>query len=180
MSDLTILLKVLIIHFFISISPFCMAGSNEFILPQGNLIMLAPPVANKDYYLLELGFITEKNIKKWDYKYNAYVTAALFEDWLDTEDKLRAGGLGFKGGVMLPTQPWVPVLFTVTVGFAKTVLHKNPIFGRDDQIAQKKTMFLLEAGPLYHYKKFFLRFAYQVSNVKYFGRNTIFMMGVDY
>ena len=154
MKDFTILLKVILIHFVFSGS-FSFAGTNKFVLPQGNLIMLAPPVANKDYYLLELGFITEKNIKKWDYKYNAYVAAALFEDWLDKEDELRAGGLGFKGGVMLPTQPWVPVLFTVTVGFAKTVLHKNPIFGRDDQIAEKKTMFLLEAGPLYHYKNFF-------------------------
>ena len=137
-------------------------------------------MANKDYFLLEFGFVTEKKIKSWDYYYNAYVTAGVFQDEQDLTGKLKAGALGFKGGVMLPTQPWVPLLFTTTLGFAKTVLHKNPFLGRDTQSVDKKTMLLVEAGLLYHYDRYFLRFAYQLSNVKYFKRHTFFMIGVDY
>jgi hypothetical protein len=158
----------------------CLAGTNDFVFHQGNLAILAPPVVNKDYYLLEFGFVTEKKIKSWDYKYNAYVNAALFEDWLNKTDRLRAGGLGFKGGVILPTQPWVPLLFSMTVGYAKTVLNKNPLIGKDEANIAKKDMVLLEAGILYRYDKYFLRFVYQRSNVKYFNRHTILMMGVSY
>lgn len=169
---------IIIISFCISVSSF--AGSNEFVLPKGNIVMLAPPVVNKDYFLLEFGFVTGKEIKSWSYKYNAYVTAALFQDWKDTEGKLRAGALGFKGGVMLPTQPWIPFLITGTFGFAKTALHKNPFLGRDESSVAQKTMILLEAGALYHYDKYFIRYAYQRSNVKYFSRYHIFMFGVNY
>jgi hypothetical protein len=155
------------------------AGSNEFILPKGNLMIFAPPVVNKDYFLIEFGFVTEKSIKSWSYKYNAYVTAALFQDWLDKGD-LRAGALGFKGGVMLPTQPWIPLLLTGSFGFAKTALHKNPFLGKDASSVAQKDMIFLEAGALYHYDQYFIRFAYQRSNVKYFTRHTILMFGVNY
>lgn len=142
--------------------------------------MLAPPVANKDYFLLEFGFITDKTIKSWDYNYNAYVTGAVFQDWLDKPDKLRAGALGFKGGVIVPTQPWIPLLGTLTFGFAKTVLHKNPFLGKDAQSVSRKDMFLLEGGALYHINGYFIRYAYQISNVKYFDRHSLFMLGVNY
>lgn len=165
---------------FITISSVSFAGSNQFLIPKGNLLILAPPVINKDYFLLEFGFLTEKEIKPWNYKYNAYVTAALFQDSLDKEGHLKAGGLGFKGGVILPTQPWVPLYFTLTVGFAKTALHTNPFFGRDDESVSRRTMFLIESGALYRLDKYFLRFAYQVSNVKYFKRHAILTFGVSY
>lgn len=156
------------------------AGTNDFILKNGRLAIVAPPVINKDYYLIEFGFVTQKKIKSWNYQYNAYVNAALFEDWVGKPNKLRAGGLGFKGGVFLPTQKWIPLLFTLSVGFAKTVLHNNPILGNDDQSVDKKDMFLIEAGLLYRFDKYFLRFAYQRSTVSYFSRHTILMMGVNY
>ncbi len=141
--------------------------------------MLAPPVVNKDYFLFEFGFLTEKEFKPWAYKYNAYVTAGLFQDWLN-KDRLRAGALGAKGGVMLPTQPWIPLLFTGTVGFAKTALHKNPFFGKDTSSVAKKDMILLEAGFLYHVDKYFIRLVYQRSNVKYFTRHHFLVFGVNY
>jgi hypothetical protein len=141
--------------------------------------MLAPPGANKDYFLLEFGFVTKKEIKSWNYKYNAYVNGAIFQDWLTT-GKARAGALGFKAGVMLPTQPWVPLLGTITIGYAKTVLHRDPFLGRDENTLQEKHMLLIEAGALVHIDKYFVRYAYQVSNVKYFGRHSILMLGVNY
>lgn len=156
------------------------AGTKNFTLKDGGLVFLAPPVVNKDYYLIEFGFVTQKKIVSWDYQYNAYVNAALFEDWAEKTDKLRAGALGFKAGVLLPTQSWVPVLFTFSVGFAKTVLHKNPILGNDDQSVAKKNMLLMEAGLLYHSDDYFLRLAYQRNNVNYFSRRIIVMMGVNY
>jgi hypothetical protein len=156
------------------------ANTKDFVFKQGNLAIFAPPVINKNYFLFEFGFVTEKKIKSWNYDYNAFVTAALFEDWLGKTDNLRAGGLGFKAGVILPTQHWVPLLATLSVGYAKTVLNKNPVFGQESANLSKKDMFLLEAGALYRFNNYFLRFAYQRSNVGYFSRHSILMMGVTY
>jgi hypothetical protein len=173
-------MKMFLITLIISISSISLAGTNEFAFHKGNLAILAPPLINKDYYLLEFGFVTEKKIKSWDYSYNAYVNAALFEDWLGKTDRLRAGGLGFKGGVILPTQPWIPLLFTMTIGYAKTVLNKNPLIGKESSNVFKKDMILIEAGAVYRFDKYFLRYAYQRSNVKYFSRHSILMLGVSY
>lgn len=167
--------------FLISICSAAFAGSsNEFVIPKGNLALLAPPVINKDYFLFEFGFLTEKEFKPWDYKYNAYVTAAIFQDSLNKQDNLKAGGLGFKGGVILPTQPWIPIYSTLSIGFAKTALHKSPFFGRKDASVARKNMFLIETGGLYRIDKYFLRFAYQVSNLKFFSKHTILTFGVSY
>ena len=170
----------ILIALLFSMTTVSMAGTKEQVLLPGNLAMLAPPYANKDYFAFEFGFVTEKKIKSWDYDYNAYVTASLFQDWKDKSDKLRAGALGFKGGVILPTQPWIPLLFTMTLGYAKTALHKSPFFGKDDASVARKDMILIEAGLLYHYNKYFLRFSYQQTNVKYFSRHTVLALGVVY
>jgi hypothetical protein len=156
------------------------ASTKHLLFEKKYLTMIAPPVINKDYYLLEFGFAADKQIKKWDYHYNAFVTASLFEDWLKQEHSLKAGALGFKAGVMLPTQKWIPLLFTFSAGFAKTTLHKRPIFGRDKDSVDKKDMFLLESGLLYRYDDYFIRFNYQFNTVKYFKRKTFFMLGVSY
>lgn len=178
-QDFFLPIRLIIIFFFFILNSNCYAGSNEFILQNNNLFIIAPPVVNKDYYLIEFGFITEKNFMPWSYKYNAYATVNLFQDWLG-KDQLRAGALGFKGGVMLPTQPWIPLLFTGSIGFAKTALHKSPFLGKEELSVAQKDMFLLEAGALYHYEGYFIRVAYQRSNVKYFTRHFLLMMGVNY
>jgi hypothetical protein len=172
--------KFLLTILLIFICSSCFAGINDFTLNRSNLIVLGPPVVNKDYYLIEFGFIIEKKIEEWHYNYNAFVSAALFEDWLDKSGGPRAGGLGFKAGVILPTNPWTPLLFSISTGFVKTVLNKNPLIGNESQNIQKKTMFLLEVGPLYRIDKYFLRYVYQVSNVKYFKRHAIIEFGVSY
>lgn len=176
------ILKIKIIILLLLIIPMSAhAGrTRELIFPRGTLIMLGLPYINKDYYSLEIGFITDKRITKWDYSYNVYVTGALFEDWVDRNDDYRAGGLGFKAGGYFPVQPWVPFFFTFTGGFAKTVLHTNPIMGKDDQNIGKKDMFLLEAGFLYRYDQYLIKYVYQQSNVKYFKRHLILTLGVSY
>lgn len=142
--------------------------------------MFAPPIVNKDYFLFEFGFVTAKRFKKYDYNYNAYVSAALFQDWLGQKDNLKAGGLGFKGGVIMPFQPWFPLVLTLSTGFAKTALHKKPFLGHEDGNVASKDMVLLEAGLMYRYHNYFLRSVYQISNVKYFNRHFILMLGVSY
>jgi hypothetical protein len=173
------LIKNLFILIIVSYSATTLAAkSNDYVLQKGNLLMVAPPVLNKDYFAFEFGFITEKIAR--GAKYNAFVTIGLFQDSLDQVGKLKAGGLGFKGGIMIPTQPWVPLLFTMTGGFAKTVLHQNPFLGKDQNTVSKKDMLLLAPGLLYKYDNYFLRTLYQVSNVKYFKRHFMISFGVSY
>ncbi|MBY0413363.1 MAG: hypothetical protein K2Q18_04330 [Bdellovibrionales bacterium] len=149
-------------------------------MPKGGLILFGPPGINKDYFLFEWGFVTEKKIKTWDYKYNAYVTVTLFQDASGRNDNYKAGALGFKGGVFLPIQPWIPLLFSLNVGYAKTALHKDPFLGRDDSSLERKDMILAEAGLFYRIDNFILRYSYQYSNIKYFKRHLLFTVGVNY
>ncbi|AUN98792.1 hypothetical protein C0V70_11910 [Bacteriovorax stolpii] len=176
-----ILLKLLLLSS-LFINSVAMADElDDMDMPKGTLLMLAPPVVNKKYFNLEFGFLTEKEFKPWSYEYNAYVTAAVFQDSYKRNDNLKTAGLGFKGGVFLPTQKWVPLLATLSIGYAKTALHKNPIFGKEESSKDKKNMFLLEVGALYYIdKKYFIRYAYQLSNVKYIKTHSIIMLGVDY
>ncbi|MFA6238016.1 MAG: hypothetical protein WC635_11850 [Bacteriovorax sp.] len=173
-------MKLLLLALLAFLSAHCFAETNEKLLREGHIIVVAPPIMNKDYYLLEFGFVVQKKFKPWKYEYNAYVTAALFEDWEYRTDGLRAGGLGFKGGVVAPVVSSWPLFFKLGTGFAKTVLHKSPVFGRTDQSVSRKDMFFLEAGTLYRIDRLFFSLTYQVSNVHYFSRNTFFAIGVNY
>lgn len=157
----------------------CFAQTKNILLREGNLVVLAPPLVNKDYYLFEFGFVIQKKIKAWNYDYNAYVNGALFEDWKGRQDGLHAGALGFKAGVLFPI-PEVPLFLKFGGGFAKTVLHKNPIFGKSEQSVAKKDMFLLELGTLYSFDQYFVSFTFQKSNVSYFDRNTFLAVGLNY
>ncbi|MBC7712952.1 MAG: hypothetical protein H7177_06420 [Rhizobacter sp.] len=176
------MLKFYIFVLFCSFAPLCSAANNpnNFVFNRGSWIVVAPPYVNKDYYDLEIGFITEKIFERWNYNYNAYVTGTVFEDWKDKTDRYRAGALGFKAGIIVPTNPWVPLLFSISAGYAKAVLNRNPLIGNESQNAAKNTMLLAEAGLMYKVDKYFLRFAYQQSNVKYFTRHTLLALGVSY
>ncbi len=178
-QDRILAYRLFFIIFLMGLSTFSFAGSNEFVLPKGHLVIFGPPVINKEYFLIEFGFLTEKSIKSWGYNYNAYVTATLFQD-AQGQGKNRAGALGFKGGVILPTQPWVPFLLTASFGFAKTALQRNPFLGKDGSSVAQKDMIFLEAGAIYRIDNYFIRFAHQRSTVKYFKRHNILMFGVNY
>lgn len=161
----------------VSVSAF--AEKSNILFKDGSLVNFAPPVINKQYYLIEYGFMVKKKIKKWDYGYNAFVNASLFEDWKGRSDNLHAGALGFKGGVLFPLMN-TPLFYRVAVGFAKSVLHKNPIFGNDKQSVSKKTMFLFELGGVYNFNPVYVGLNYQVSNVSFFTRHIILSVGVNY
>lgn len=168
---------VLLLLAFVSL-PVRADGSKE-LFRDGAIVNFAPPVVNKDYYLFEYGFTVRKEIKKWKYGYNAFVNASLFEDWNKRTDNLRAGALGFKGGVLFPL-PEPPLYYRVGIGFAKTVLHKNPIFGKDEQSVSKKTMLLFEVGFVYKFDHLFYSATYQLTNVSFFDRNLFLSIGVNY
>lgn len=170
--------KLLLTFLLILVSSVASAESKSFVLQEKYMTILSPPVINKDYYSIEFGFLTKKKIKS--YHYNAFVTANLLEDWKEQPGKIRAGALGFKAGVLLPTQKWIPLYAEVAAGYAKTTLHENPIFGKEDQALAKKDRFFAEAGLVYKIDKFLLRFAYQRGTVKYFHRHFIFSVGVTY
>ena len=172
-------LKLILFIFLMGINTISYAGSNKFVLPKGHLLIFGPPVINKEYFLIEFGFISEKSIKSWSYKYNAYVTATLCQDSQGIHPN-RAGALGFKGGVILPTQPWIPFLLTASFGFAKTALQRNPFLGKDGSSVAQKDMIFIEAGAIYRINNYFIRFAHQRSTVKYFKRHNLLMFGVNY
>lgn len=172
-------MKFLSFLLFILFSLSASGEEKQQIFRDGAIINFAPPVVNKDYYLFEYGFTVRKQIKKWKYDYNAFVNASLFEDWHKRGDNLRAGALGFKGGVLFPL-PDTPLYYRVAVGFAKTVLHKNPIFGKDQQSVSKKTMVLFEPGFVYKLDHIYFTGTYQLTNVRFFTRNYFFSVGVNY
>lgn len=168
---------LLVILLSMTFSTFCFA---DLIVPKSSYATLALPVINKDYFAFEFGFLSQKQIASWNYDYRAYVGGTLFQDWEHQVENQRAGGLGFRAGVLLPTQPWVPLLITTTIGFSKTALNRQPFFGSSDNNISKKDMFSFEAGLLYQIDDYFIRAVYQVSNVKYFTRHTILFFGVYY
>lgn len=155
----------------------CLADS---IVPLSNksLILLAPPVINKDYFLFEYGFVVNKDIN--DYQYNAYVTIAFFEESPDRPDNLKAGALGFKGGVLLPVYQDLPVSFKLGVGFARSVLHHRPFLGKDEQTTSKNNMILIESGLLYHHHQYSFGITYQRNTIDYFTRKLFLNFGVNY
>lgn len=173
-------LKYFIFIIFFIKSSLAFSDTKEFLLNEGRLLIIAPPVINKNYFLSEFGYVIQKKIMKFDYSYNAYVDVALFEDWLNQKDNQKAAALGFKGGVILPTQHELPFLATITLGYAKSILHPSPIFGREDAITSKHEMVFFELGALYHYQNYFLKLTYQKSNVQFFKRHTFLALGVNY
>ncbi len=162
--------------FFVAFNP-CYAKS-EALLKKGSLIRLAPPIINKDYFLLEYGFIIEKSAHKYDY--NAYVTASLFEEYPDRSDRLKSGALGIKAGVLLPIYVTFPLSLQLGGGYAKSVLHPNPIFGKNEQTASKNNMLLLEAGLHYRIHRYSINVTYQRNTIDYFSRKVFVAFGVNY
>lgn len=172
-------MKFLALFLFTLFPAFVFGAETPELFRDGAIVNFAPPVVNKDYYLFEYGFTVRKEIKKWKYGYNAFVNASLFEDWKKRTDNLRAGALGFKGGVLFPL-PEPPLFYRVGVGFAKTVLHKNPIFGKEEQSVSKKTMLLFELGLVYKFDNFYYSATYQLTNVRFFTRHLFLSVGVNY
>jgi len=144
------------------------------------IVFYTPQLLNKKFFAMDFGFVTKKFIPSFDYAFNAFAAFFIAEESYTTNAELRAGELGFKGGVYLPTQPWVPLFLQLSFGYAKTALHERPWFGKNDQSVRRDTMFLLEGGALYQYKIVIFRFIYQINNQSYLTRKTFFSIGANF
>jgi len=150
-------------------------------LNHNTLLIYAPHIFNPKYFGFEFGYVTKKSINSIQYPFNAFAKACLLEEYYTTNSELRAGGLGAKAGLFLPTQPWIPLYLEVAGGFPKPALHKDPWFGKNEQSVSNQTMFLAEGGIAIRYgDKVLLRGIYQVNNVKYFKKKFLFSVGVNY
>jgi len=162
------------------------AQAKAFLVPKENLLnknsiaVYTPHVINPKYFSFEFGFLSKKSISSINYAYRAFAEAFIAEESYTTDTNLRAAALGFKGGVILPTQPWIPLNIQFGFGYAKTALHESPWFGRRDESKTIKDMFLVEAGLLYQYKDYFLRLIYQQNNLKFFTKKSFFSMGANF
>ncbi|OFZ14121.1 MAG: hypothetical protein A2X86_04525 [Bdellovibrionales bacterium GWA2_49_15] len=150
------------------------------LLEKEKLVFFAPNIINPKYFCFEFGFRSHKKIERFHYPYNAFAEAFVEEEAYTTSPDLRAGALGFKGGVILPTQPWINFSLQFSLGYAKTALHEDPWFGKREKSHTIHDMFLVEAGAMYRYKTILLRFIYQETTLKYFTRKTFISFGVNF
>ena len=163
-----------------------MASTSHAFVPESEIMqgkrltIYTPHIFNPKYFDFEFGLITKKRISS--YHYNAFAKAFIAEEFYNTNDpELRAGALGIKMGIFLPTQKWFPLFLELGFGYAKTSLHKDPWLGdRDDSVATK-SLLLAEGGLVYlHKKKILFRCVYQVNNIDYFDLKTFVSIGFNY
>ncbi len=148
------------------------------ILKNKTFVIYTPHIFNPKFFSFEIGFLTKKSIKNLNYPFNAFAKVLIGEEFFSTTNEHRAGALGLKLGVFLPTQPWVPLLLELALGYAKTSLHQTPWLGEKDKSLSSKDLVLLEAGGIYTIShSVFLRIVHQVNNLSYFKRKTFFSVG---
>ena len=148
-------------------------------LQKEKIVFYIPHLINPKYFGFEFGFLTHKKISS--YHFNAFLRAFIAEESYTINNDLRAGALGAKGGVLFPTQPWIPIYIELGIGFAKTALHKDPWFGVKEKTVSSKHLLLAETGLMLRYnKKYLFRLTYQFNNVSYFERALSFGVGVNF
>jgi hypothetical protein len=153
----------------------------ELTLQKKSLTIYTPHIINPKYFAFEIGYVTDKRFEFINYSYNAFAKAFAAEEFYTTDTVLRAGALGAKAGVFLPTQPWFPIYLEMAFGYAKTSLHIDPWLGDRDNSVQTKSLLLAEGGVMYcHKKNFLVRVTYQVNNLKYFTKKIFFSIGFNY
>ncbi len=154
---------------------------DDVVLKNKRVMYYTPHIFNPKFFGFEFGFVTDKKIESWNYPYNAFAKVVLAEDFYKYDPTLRAGALGFKIGIMIPTQPWIPVSLEMAIGYAKTSLQIDPWLGDKDDRLQDKDLFLAEAGLVWIYnRKLLFRLHYQYNNVDYFVRKVFFSIGSNF
>lgn len=174
-------MKVLIMSLIFLVLPWQLQGATaDVVLKNEKIGFFTPNILNTKYFAFEFGYLTQKKINRIGYHYNAYAEAFLAEESYTTAEQLRSGALGFKGGVLMPLTPWYSIFWMGAIGYAKTSFHHDPWFGDRDESVSTRDMFLLETGLLFSWNTFLIRYVYQISNVKYFTRNTMLSLGVNF
>jgi hypothetical protein len=163
--------------------PIVVHSSNveSMTIKKNTMAIYTPHIFNPKYFAFEFGFVTEKKIETLDYSFNAFAKILIAEEFFTSATNLRAGAIGIKTGIFLPTQPWIPLLLEMAIGYAKTSLHEDPWLGdRDDSISDSE-LWLFEAGGIYRISHtLFFRVVYQVNTLDYFKRQTFFSVGFNF
>jgi hypothetical protein len=149
-------------------------------LPREKFFYYTPNMMNHNFTGYEFGFFTRKKIKWAGYPYNAFASFIINHEQYKDDRNLSAGALGFKGGVLLPTQPWIPFFLQLSVGFAKTALHKDPFFGKREQSIYTSDIFFYEFGAVCRYKKIIIKLSYRDRTVDYFYKKLFLSIGVNF
>jgi hypothetical protein len=150
-------------------------------IAEQTIVIYTPHIFNPKFFSFEVGFITKKKIKSINYPFNAFAKILIAEEFFSTSSNLRAGAIGIKTGVLLPTQPWLPLLFEVSIGYGKTSLHEDPWLGDRDKSIDDAELFLIEAGAIYRISSsLFFRAMYQLNTLNYLKRQTFFSVGFNF
>ncbi|MBT7609461.1 MAG: hypothetical protein HN576_06880 [Bacteriovoracaceae bacterium] len=157
------------------------AAPKSMTLKKKTLAIYTPHVINPKYFSFEFGFVTEKKIQTLNYNFNAFAKILIAEEFFSTASNLRAGAIGIKTGLFLPTQSWIPLLIEMAIGYAKTSLHETPWLGDRRESEEDSELLLFEAGAIYRVSHtLLLRVVYQINNLHYFKRHTFFSVGFNF
>ena len=145
------------------------------------IVIYTPHLFNPKFFSFEMGFITQKKIESINYPFNAFAKILIAEEFFTTATNLRAGVIGIKTGLLLPTQPWFPLLLEISIGYGKTSLHEDPWLGDRDKSVDDSEIFLVEAGGIIRISEgLFFRVMYQLNTLDYLKRKTFFSVGFNF
>lgn len=153
------------IHIILFIFSYTLHANDAVSISKPYYWKITPPAINGSHMAIETGFITQKKYEKFNYDYNAFVGAFLARETYIANHQLKTAELGFKGGLLFPVVPIIPIFLQGNAGYAKTAFQEDPIFGKSKQTISKKDMFFYELGSLYHFERFFLNALYQKNNL---------------
>jgi hypothetical protein len=150
------------------------------VFQKDSLWRFTPPIVNTNYLGVELGFLTKKEIKYVSLPYNAFASGILLHNKYRQDKNLKTAALGFKGGVFLPTNPWIPILVQMNVGYAKTTFQQDPWFGKNVQSLKRSDMLIFDLGPVFRYDRYFISAIYEFHNVKTIENHFLISIGGNF
>ncbi len=168
---------ITIILFFWSLETFAFQGRE---LPNEFLAWYAPAQINSHSFHFEFGYTVPKTISKYNYHYNAFVEGLVKGESYPNSD-IKSAALGGKGGVLLPTQNYLPLSMQIAAGYAKAVHQRDPWFGKNEDTIARKNIIFLEIGLVYIWqKKYLLKYNYELYSNKIFQHKNFFSLGINF
>ncbi len=144
------------------------------------MVMFAPAQLNSHSFVFEVGYALPKEITTLNYHYNAFVEG-IIKGESSKDSNIKSGGLGAKGGVILPTQIWLPISFQFAAGYAKTSRQKDPWFGKNEQSLSRQNILFAELSILLMIKKKYLfKYSYELGSNNNFQQKQFLSVGVNF
>lgn len=173
------LLKTFILFTLLSFSGSIWAFEDK-ALKQDLMVMFAPAQLNSHSFVFEFGYVIPKEIPSFNYHYNAFVEGILKGE-SEKEANIKSGGIGAKGGIILPTQTWLPLSFQIAAGYAKTSRQKDPWFGKNEQSLSRQDLLFIDLGLMLIIKeRYLIKYSYEIDSNKNFQQKQFLAMGVNF